>query len=237
MKGNPLPKSKLKRRALAFLSSRFRERTRNGDFYEDVDYEKEMRDLFLHFGLDPEKTLRAMTDDLGIKHLRLVSYWDTIEPEQGKTARFYLEHPGRTAFQMLSHAYVGFHYDQIKPYWQLDRAQPFTIWLVLSSAIVFIGVVRIAEIVRTRTLDANGAFAMATLSLCVASLLLVAAESRFGVIGFAMLSILVADWLGSRPGSRPSRMQWPQLSSGLLLYLALSFLFNTMLLQSADIKL
>jgi hypothetical protein len=40
-------------------------------------------DYARYFGLNPEKTLRAMTGDLGIKHLRLVSYWDTIEPKQG----------------------------------------------------------------------------------------------------------------------------------------------------------
>lgn len=40
-------------------------------------------DYARYFGLDPEKTMRAMTTDLGFKHLRLVSYWDKIEPEQG----------------------------------------------------------------------------------------------------------------------------------------------------------
>jgi hypothetical protein len=40
-------------------------------------------DYARYFGLDPEKTLRAITGDLGIKHLRLVSYWDTVEPTPG----------------------------------------------------------------------------------------------------------------------------------------------------------
>ena len=61
---------------------------------------------------------------------------------------------------------------------------------------------------------------------------LVVAESRFGIIGFAMLSIQVAEWLASRP----SRTQWSLLVPGLLMYLVLSFLFNKLLLQSADIK-
>ena len=175
----------------------------------------------------------ATVEDEG--HWRGLTFFSpyVAEPEEDKTAHFYLDHPARAAFLMFSHAYAGFHYDQIKPYWRLDRARPLTIWLILSSAIVFLGVVRMTEIVRSRTLDADGAFAMATLGLCVGSLLFVAAESRFGIIGFAMLSILVADWLASRP----SRAQWPLLAPGLLMYLALSFLFNTMLLQSADIKL
>lgn len=154
-------------------------------------------------------------------------------PNEEKTLRFYLDHPARAAFLMVSHAYAGFHYDQIKPYWRLDGARPLTIWLVLSSAIVFLGVTRMASLVLTGKVNADTAFGLATLALCVASLLVVAAESRFGIIGFAMLSIQVAEWLSSRP----SRAHWSLLAPGLLMYLALSFLFNTMLWQSADLKL
>lgn len=35
------------------------------------------------FGLDPKQTLDAMLHDLGIRHLRLVSYWSTVEPTKG----------------------------------------------------------------------------------------------------------------------------------------------------------
>ncbi len=35
------------------------------------------------FGLDPQETLRAVIDDLGVKRLRLVSYWDDGEPAPG----------------------------------------------------------------------------------------------------------------------------------------------------------
>jgi hypothetical protein len=81
---------------------------------------------------------------------------------------------------------------------------------------------------RTR---ADGGFAMITLAMCVASLLFVAAQSRFGVIGFAMLSLQGAQWLADRP----TRAQWSLLAPGLPLYLARAFLFNTLPLQSADI--
>ena len=47
-----------------------------------------------------------------------------------RPADFYLDHPARGAFLVLTHVYAGFHYDQLKPYWQLDRARPLTIWLV-----------------------------------------------------------------------------------------------------------
>lgn len=35
-------------------------------------------------GVDPEETLNALTDDVGVRNFRLVSYWDQIENQQGK---------------------------------------------------------------------------------------------------------------------------------------------------------
>jgi hypothetical protein len=36
------------------------------------------------FGLDPDQTLKAIFGELGMKQVRLVSYWDSIEPTPGK---------------------------------------------------------------------------------------------------------------------------------------------------------
>lgn len=36
-----------------------------------------------YFGLDPQETMQAMIDELGMRHFRLVSYWDDIEPTPG----------------------------------------------------------------------------------------------------------------------------------------------------------
>lgn len=41
-------------------------------------------DYARYYGLEPKETLGAIIDDLGIKRVRLVSYWENIEPEQGK---------------------------------------------------------------------------------------------------------------------------------------------------------
>jgi len=175
----------------------------------------------------------ATVEDEG--HWRGLTYWSpyVAEPEEEKTfANFYVRHPARGAFLILTHAYAGFHYDQVMPYWPLARARPFTIWLGLSAAIVFLGVVRMTAIVGERALDADRAFAIATLLLSVASLVFVAAESRFGIIGFAMLSITVAEWIGSRP----PRSEWLRLAPALLMYLVLAYLYNTLLLQSADVN-
>jgi hypothetical protein len=173
----------------------------------------------------------ATVEDEG--HWRGLTYWSpyVADPEEEKTADFYLRNPAHGAFLLLTHAYAGFHYDQLKPYWQLARARPFTIWLALSSAIVFLGVMRMAVIVATGQLDADRAFAIGTLILCVGSLVFVATESRFGIVGFAMLSITVAEWLGGRP----ARAEWRWLAPGLVVYLVLSFFYNAQLLRSADI--
>lgn len=40
-------------------------------------------DYARYFKLDPKETFSAMIHDLGVKQVRLVSYWDTIEPKQG----------------------------------------------------------------------------------------------------------------------------------------------------------
>lgn len=37
-----------------------------------------------YLGVDPKETLQAMISDLGVKQLRLVSYWDAIEATPGK---------------------------------------------------------------------------------------------------------------------------------------------------------
>lgn len=34
-------------------------------------------------GLDAQKTMDALLDEVGIRHFRLVSYWDQLEPQQG----------------------------------------------------------------------------------------------------------------------------------------------------------
>ena len=36
------------------------------------------------YGLDPQQTLEAILSELQVKHLRLVSYWDELEPVQGR---------------------------------------------------------------------------------------------------------------------------------------------------------
>ncbi len=175
----------------------------------------------------------ASVEDQG--HWRQLTYLSPFvaEPDDIKTISFYLDHPTRGAFLLLGHAYSGFHYDQIKPYWRLDRARALTIWLVLSSAIVFLGATQMGVTVLTGQLTAESAFSIATVALCCLSLMFVATESRFGIVGFAMFSIQALQLVANRP----TRAQWALIVPGLLGYIALSFLFNTLMMQNADINL
>jgi hypothetical protein len=175
----------------------------------------------------------ASIEDHG--HWRQLAYLSPFvaEPEDSKTIHFYWDRPARGAFLLLGHAYAGFHYDEIKPYWQIQRSRILTFWLLLSSAIVFLGVTQMAVTVVSGQLNADGAFSIATLALCAASLVLTATESRFGIVGFVMLSAYALQLLARRP----TREQWALLLPGLLLYLALSFLFNALMMQNGDIGL
>ncbi len=175
----------------------------------------------------------ASVEDEG--HWRGLTYFSPFvaEPEEVKTINFYLDNPTRGAFLLFSHAYAGFHYDQIMPYWRLEGARALTFWLVLSSAIVFLGVTQMVITGLAGRVSADDMFSIATMVLCCLSLVLVATESRFGIVGFAMLSIHALKLLATRL----TRDRWGLVLTGLVLYLVLAFLFNTLLMQNADINL
>jgi hypothetical protein len=168
-------------------------------------------------------------------HWRQLAYFSPFAPEaeETKSAQFYFKNPERGALLVLSHVFAGFHYDQIRPYWRLENASLVTVWLLLSSSLVFLGCLHVAQLLTTRTWDSDDAFAIATAVLCAGALAFVAAEARFGITGFAALSILL-----SRRFMHPGGLAWPKgTTGGLLAYLALSFLFNAMLMHSADIRI
>jgi hypothetical protein len=197
------------------------------------------RVLPMQFALSVSILKYATVEEEG--HWRGLVYWSPYfaEPGQAKGLGFYVDYPVRGLFLMLSHAYAGFHYDQILPYWQLVGAWrlavtwPSIIWLALSSAVAFLGFVRMADLTISGAADADDAFAIATFALCAGALMFVVTESRFGLVGFAMLSIYATDWIANAR----SRREWSLLIPALLMYIALSFLYNTLLQQSADIRL
>lgn len=175
----------------------------------------------------------TLVEDEG--HARQLAYLSPFAPEaeEAKTIRYYVDHPARGAFLAASHVYTGFHYDQLKPYWRLNGASPLTVWLVVSSAVVFLGLIRVAHSIWTRKLDADCLFMILSLMLSVVALLFIAAEARFGIIGFAVLSIFAVQWFEApAPPARVALL----LSAGSVLYVVLAFLVNALLFQIADIK-
>jgi Methyltransferase domain len=69
LRGRPLPRSRLLTRIRARLDARFREDLRNGNFYEDCDYDAAVKKLFGRFNLDFEsvKLCRGYSTDLRIQ--------------------------------------------------------------------------------------------------------------------------------------------------------------------------
>jgi Methyltransferase domain len=69
LRGDPISRSNLMRRVRGVLSARYRERLRNGDFYESADYEQIIRQLFQHFGLEWQhiKLHRGLSTDALIR--------------------------------------------------------------------------------------------------------------------------------------------------------------------------
>lgn len=84
-------------------------------------------------GLDPHQTLDAILQDLGAKHLRLVSYWSDIEPTKG--IYNFSELDWEFAQANLHHAKVTLSVGLRQPRWPechvpdwVDTAQPVQDW-------------------------------------------------------------------------------------------------------------
>lgn len=128
--------------------------------------------------------------------------------------------------------FSGFHYDVPRTYWRLSEARIASPWLLLSSAVVFLGVTGLAKRVFSLEADAQTLFCAATFALCAAYVGFIATEARFGMMGFIALSLAAAQALAT-----DWRTSWRWMLPALALYVFLAFMFNTMLMQNADIAL
>jgi hypothetical protein len=84
-------------------------------------------------GLNPHQTLTAMLGDLGVRHIRLVSHWDDIEPRPGKYNFSELDWEFRAA--NAAHATVTLSIGLRQPRWPechppawVDTRQPVAVW-------------------------------------------------------------------------------------------------------------
>lgn len=149
-----------------------------------------------------------------------------------KSLRYYVDHPTRGLVLALSHVYAGFHYDVPTPYWVVVRPPLLTLSLLLSSAIVFLGLYGVVTACFSRPVSAETVFLTLALLLCAGSLVPMAVESRFGLVGFIVLSIKCADTIRTA-----DRATWRWLAPGLVLYLIFSVLVNALLTARSDIPL
>jgi hypothetical protein len=86
------------------------------------------------FGLDPHKTLDAIFSDLGVRQVRLVSYWNNIEPTQG--AYDFSDLDWQFAMADQYHAKVSLSVGLRQPRWPechepswVDTTQPESNWV------------------------------------------------------------------------------------------------------------
>jgi hypothetical protein len=85
-------------------------------------------------GVDPQQTLHAILTDLGVKHLRLVSYWSDVEPTQGQFDFSTLD--WEFAQADAAHAQISLSIGLRQPRWPechppswVDTSQPDSKWL------------------------------------------------------------------------------------------------------------
>ena len=89
-------------------------------------------DYARYFELDPQQTMKAMINDLGIRRFRLVSYWDKIEPTPGTYDFSDLDWQFKLAEESGSKVSLAVGLRQPRwpechgPKWAMD--QPMTVW-------------------------------------------------------------------------------------------------------------
>jgi len=83
---------------------------KNTPFTQGVSF---IPDYASSLGLDPHQTLQAILGELGVKHLRLVSYWSDIEPQ-----------PGQFNFQELDYEFAQSNEANAKVSLSLGLRQP-----------------------------------------------------------------------------------------------------------------
>jgi hypothetical protein len=169
----------------------------------------------------------TMKDGDGWRGLRYITPWATL-PMERKTGDFYIQNKGPGVFLVLTHVWSGLHYDVLTTYIRKPQVRILNPWIVLSSFIVAFGLLGLVRGLREPGERSRAVLLAAAFILSCGYTAFVGVEARFGIIGFAALSLASASLLSSGPGRAAARESLPIACA----YVALCLAFNAMLTYS-----
>jgi len=169
-------------------------------------------------------------DDGGFGPFPVLSPYSDL-PAAEKTPAFYFNHPAEGAFLVLAHVWSGLNYVALTPYVAETDLTIVTPWLILSSIVVAYGILGLPLLFARRE-EGGAALLLITLALlCCAYTAFAGTESRFGLLGFAALS--VSMWrLVSNRANLPLCLQALPLA---VAYVGMSTAFNALLLYRTPV--
>lgn len=169
-------------------------------------------------------------DNKGFGPFPVLSPYNSL-PAAEKTPAFYLNHPAEGAFLVLAHVWSGLNYVALTPYVAADDLAILSPWLILSSTVVAYGVLGLLSLFARRE-DRSAALLLTALALlCCAYTAFVGTESRYGLLGFAALSVSAWRLLSNRD-NRTLCLQALPLVVG---YVGLSIAFSASLLYRTPV--
>ena len=151
-------------------------------------------------------------------------------PLSEQNSAFYLNHPKEGLFLVITHVWSGLHYVAVVPYIPEADISIVNLWLLGSAVIVCFGALGLPRLFVPGERGAALMLAGLTILSCVYTAF-VATENRFGLIGFAALS--VAGWqLVTNPDERGFCLRALPL---VIVYAALCVAFNALLLYRTSL--
>jgi len=169
-------------------------------------------------------------DDRGFGPFPVLSPYSNL-PAAEKTPAFYFNHPAEGAFLVLAHVWSGLNYVALTPYVAPTDLTILSPWLILSSTVVAYGALGLLSLFARRE-DRNAALLLTGLALlCCAYTAFVGTESRYGLLGFAALS--VSGW--RLVSNRANLSFCLQVLPLVVAYVGLSTAFNAMLLYRTPV--
>jgi len=150
--------------------------------------------------------------------------------ESQKGFGFYRDHPAEGVVLIISHVWSGLHYLAPEPYMARAELKILNPWLLLSSLVVAFGLLGVWRMCSIREQRDTGWFLCALLVFSCAYTAFVGTEGRFGLIGFAALSVSAWQLLMDRKERGLCARALPLV----IVYACLCLAFNALLLYRTN---